>query len=242
MSQFGKSPKTFTAGEALEYGRRVKLAAGPTVVYADAGEGAIGVTAAVAASGALVPVILSNSDQTVKVCAADSFAAIAVLYAAADGKVSDSVNGSPIGTALAAASGDGSIVEMVFDNGVAGSIGPAAVLNDAANEGAIPVVFYAQVSNVTGGAKTTTIATTTRKLKVIGWHLVSRDTQAANIKLQNASSDLTANVAKGTANDAIVQGGTIVAAQATISSGAALKVVQSADSVVDVCVIAIPVA
>jgi hypothetical protein len=107
--------KTFTAGGALAAYRRVKLSAGSgtQVVYADAGEDHIGVTKDSAASGGVVAVALKSKPGTVKVTAADSFAAGAELYGAADGKVSDTVAGAKLGRAGAAASGDASVVELI---------------------------------------------------------------------------------------------------------------------------------
>jgi len=115
MSQRTEGPvKAFTAGEALEAFRRVKLSAasGTVVEYADAGEDYIGVTEKAAANEAPVAVRLRTAEGTVKVTAVEASAVGAVLYGGADGKVQDSSSGSAIGIALEAASGDGSIIEM----------------------------------------------------------------------------------------------------------------------------------
>jgi len=110
---------TYTAGEALAKKRRVKIKTGtttnpPEVIYADAGEEGIGFTDyAQATSGGLVAVVLDTAEGTREVTAADSFAIGASLYAAADGKVSDTSNGSSIGKAKEAATADGDIIEMV---------------------------------------------------------------------------------------------------------------------------------
>ena len=108
---------TFTAGEALEAFRRVKLSAG-TVVYADAGEYSVGITEEKVASGALVTVRLTNAAGTRTVTAAGTFSLGAELYGAADGKVDDAAVGQVIGTALAAATAAGDQIEMVPHVGV----------------------------------------------------------------------------------------------------------------------------
>lgn len=87
--------KSFIAGEALEPFRRVKLGAdGETVVYADAGDKGIGttidqrITSAEATAGHRVTVKLDNGAGTVLMTVNGDIADKAVLYAAADGKVS----------------------------------------------------------------------------------------------------------------------------------------------------------
>jgi hypothetical protein len=111
MSKQTNVPISITAGEALAAFRCVKPF-GSTVVYADAGDVPVGITQAVAASGAEA-VLRSFSEGTCKVMAADSFSAGARLYVADDGKVSDTINGRMIGTALEAATADGDIIEIV---------------------------------------------------------------------------------------------------------------------------------
>src|SRR5574343_27922 len=86
MSQFTISPKSFTAGEALAAFRRVKLST-TSAVYADQADTGnfIGFTLAAGAS----------------------------LYAADDGKVSDTASGAAIGVAMEAAGADGDVVEVL---------------------------------------------------------------------------------------------------------------------------------
>ena len=105
--------RSFTAGEALEAFRRVKISSG-TVIYADANEQHIGVTVDVAASGAQVGVKLNSFPGTRKLTAAAAITAGAPVYGAADGKVNDAEAGlgPRIGIALYAADGDGSLVEV----------------------------------------------------------------------------------------------------------------------------------
>ena len=119
MSQMTDGPvKTFLAGEALEAFRRVKLSSGK-VVYADQADSNayIGVTTEACADGAYVGVRLLNANGTQKCVAADTFTANAALYAANDGKVSDSSSGNRIGTSLEACTTAGDVVECLLDYG-----------------------------------------------------------------------------------------------------------------------------
>ncbi len=116
---------TFTAGEALEPWRRVRLSAATekTVVYADAGEGADGITQMRAADTARVPVkLLKGGAGTYKVEAAGGISINAKVYGAAAGKVSETVSGEAVFKALEAASGSGSIIEAieVAESGIGG--------------------------------------------------------------------------------------------------------------------------
>ena len=98
MSQYTEKIKTFTATEALEPFRRVKLTSGSgtAVEYADAGEDFIGVTEASAAITADVAVRLRGTWTTFKMEAAGAVAVGASIYGAADGKVDDAASGSII--------------------------------------------------------------------------------------------------------------------------------------------------
>jgi len=109
---------TFQAGEDLAAHRRVKIESGtvttpPEVVYADAGEQAIGVTELAVSDGDNVAVKVNTFPGSIECVAADTFSIGATLYAAADGKVSDSSNGSAIGIAKEAATAAGDIVEFL---------------------------------------------------------------------------------------------------------------------------------
>ncbi len=104
---YNEAVKTFKAGEALEKARRVKVEGGttndpPEVVYSDAGEDCIGVTEYAVADGAMVAIRMINGNGVIEVeCIVD--AAIArgtVLYGANDGKLTDTVSGSPYAVAL----------------------------------------------------------------------------------------------------------------------------------------------
>ena len=106
--------KAFTAGEALEAYRRVKLNSSGEAIYADADDHALGTTEAVAASGAHVAVRMMNCPGSRLATAAGAFSINDVLYGAADGKVDDATTGGPgIFRALQAAAGDGEQVEVV---------------------------------------------------------------------------------------------------------------------------------
>lgn len=243
MSQENLGAKAFTAGEDLEAYRRVKLSSGSgtQVEYADAGEDFIGVTAAKAVSGDFVTVNLKTAGRTFKVEAAETFSAGAALYGADDGKVKDTSEGNVIGTALeACAGGDGEIVEAVFDNGLSAEIDGAstAVEAEGAN-GSVPVVF--SKTGITDASTAVEIVTAPYKFKVIDWHLVSRDTTAANVKLVNGANDMTGNTAKGTTDDAVVAGGDIIAEYDEVAKDAVLAVEASTAAAFDVFVTVIRV-
>jgi len=106
--------KTYLAGEALAVNRRVKLSAAKTVSYSDAGQDWIGVTEkAQATVGGQVPVRLRTAEGTQNIEASAAVADMAVVYGADDGKISTTINGKPVGVAHGAASGAGSIIEVL---------------------------------------------------------------------------------------------------------------------------------
>ncbi|OQB95577.1 MAG: hypothetical protein BWX86_01151 [Verrucomicrobia bacterium ADurb.Bin122] len=117
MSQSRKNPVGFTATEALEAFRRVKLTSGSgtAVEYADAGEAAIGVTVSAAALGEMVLVSLVKAGETHKVTCSGAVVGGAPLYGTNDGKVDDAGTGATIGVALEAGSGNGSVIEAILD-------------------------------------------------------------------------------------------------------------------------------
>lgn len=239
MSQENLGVKTFIAGADLEAYRRVKLSSG-NVVYAGAGESFIGVTTHKAANGTPVSVAFRSADRSYKLVAAGAVTAGAVIYGAANGKVDDAASGTAQGTALEAATADGDVIECLLDNGAAGSInGDAVALQADGEPGSVPIVFHKQ--GIADATTSVTIATPAAKVRVIDWWLISRDTTAANIKLVNVSTDMTAVKAKGTTNDAVVRGGDVIAAQRDIAAGTALKVNASAIAAFDIFVVAIKV-
>ena len=104
---------TFTAGTALAAYRLVKLTAARTVGYATAADNPIGATLADAASGdADVPVELWAPSKTIKVEASGAISVNALCYAAASGQVASSGT-VVVGRALGAASGAGSVIEIL---------------------------------------------------------------------------------------------------------------------------------
>lgn len=239
MSQENLGSKAFTAGADLEAYRRVKLSSG-NVVYAGAGESFIGVTAHKAANGEPVTVNLRSADRSYKVATAGAVTSGAVIYGAASGKIDDAASGTAQGTALEAATADGDIIECLLDNGAAGSInGDAVALQGDGEPGSVPILLHKQ--GIADATTSVTIATPAAKVRVIDWWIISRDTNAANIKLVNVSTDMSAVKAKGTANDALVRGGDVIAAQRDIAAGTALKVNASAAAAFDIFVVAIKV-
>jgi len=103
--ELGVNPFTMTTGEALEADRLVKIS-GSTVIYADAGEEAVGWTRQAAASGADVT-ITPLTGGVGRVTGAKAISAGAAIYPAADGKVSDAAVGKQIGIVLSSITGSG---------------------------------------------------------------------------------------------------------------------------------------
>ena len=109
---------TFRAGEDLEAHRRVKIDTSGTqspidVVYAGAGEAAIGVTTHAADDTELVTIQLLNYPGSFECEAAVAFTVGATAYGAASGKISTVSSGTAIGVVKAAVSGSGSIAEVI---------------------------------------------------------------------------------------------------------------------------------
>ncbi len=239
MSQENLGSKSFVAGTDLEAYRRVKLSSG-NVVYADAGEEFIGVTARKALSGEFVAINLRSASRTYKMVANGAITAGVTIYGALGGKVSASASGVAQGTALEAATADGGIIECFQNNGVAGAIdGATTAIGDPTANGSVPVVFAKQ--GITDATTSPVIVTAPYKFRIINWWIVSRDTTAANVKLVNVSTDASAVKAKGTTNDAIVLGGDIINAQKDVLVTTALTVNASAVAAFDIFIMAIKV-
>lgn len=66
------------------------------------------------------------------------------------------------------------------------------------------------------------------KVEITGWRFVSLDTTAANVKLKKDTTDLTAVVAKGTTDNAVVQGASLDVDAAQLIVGNVLKINSSA--------------
>jgi hypothetical protein len=107
-----------TANEDLAKYRRVKLTGDNLVVYADV-EDAQGVTRSAVVSGAPVGVAMLNKPGTHIMVAAGAISQNALVYPAADGKVTASVTGRAIGrwiSAAATADGDqGEVLAILTD-------------------------------------------------------------------------------------------------------------------------------
>lgn len=103
---------TYVAGGTIRIHRRVKLSSG-SAVEAGAGEAWIGVSQASAASGEGVSVRERLSPGSFFMTAAGVISSGATVYEAADGKVSATANGAPVGIAREAASADNNIIEVL---------------------------------------------------------------------------------------------------------------------------------
>jgi hypothetical protein len=114
MSKQVNGPEiTLIAGEDLVAFRRVKIS-GSTVVYAGAGETGCGtVQAVVDYSEDAHACIRLDVEGTSKMMASGVISAGAAVYAAASGKISATVNGEQIGTALEASGANGDIIEVL---------------------------------------------------------------------------------------------------------------------------------
>lgn len=119
MSQYTEAGvKAFVAGGALAQHLRVKLSTGKLAVAgaADGDHVALGTIVQEAfADGEVVPVRLRSAQGTFKAIAAGAIAVGAAVYSAADGKVNDvqAQGAFYVGNALEAASGDGSVIEVL---------------------------------------------------------------------------------------------------------------------------------
>ncbi len=111
MTQYSDSPKTFTAGEAIAAYLRCKLL-GRTAYLADAGDYGVGTALEGVASGAPIGIRLWGHGGSYKMVAAGVIATGGLVYAAANGKIA-ATGTRIIGTALDAASGDNSVIEVV---------------------------------------------------------------------------------------------------------------------------------
>lgn len=118
MSQMVEgNTKSFKVGaSAIARGTRVKLTAG-LLVAAGLAERHVGIMTARAEIGEHAGVYVPLMSGTVQMIAADAITLGAEVYSAASGKISDSAGAGSfrIGIALEAASGDGSIIEVLLD-------------------------------------------------------------------------------------------------------------------------------
>lgn len=108
-----QGPITLPANAALAPYLRVKLSGG-YLAAADATEDDIGtLSSRVLSTDTKGTVVLKNQGGTRKMVAAGAFSAHALVYGASGGKIDDVANENFVGIALQAASGAGSIVEVL---------------------------------------------------------------------------------------------------------------------------------
>jgi hypothetical protein len=115
MSQMNETDVlSLTAGGTITAFNRVKLDGSQQAVVAGAGEEAIGIALDDAVITDRIAVKVFKAGATVKVIASGAVTVGATLYAAASGKVTSTAQGPRIGVALAAASGNNSVIEMLW--------------------------------------------------------------------------------------------------------------------------------
>lgn len=133
MAQFvDTKERSFTAGEAIEAYRVVKLSGDYTVSKTSPGDNAVAISREAVASGAAVAGILLNGQGTYKVTASGVIAQNAAIYLASDGKVNSTRSGRKLGYALEAATADGDIIEAFLYplEDVADKVGSKEVFDD----------------------------------------------------------------------------------------------------------------
>jgi len=160
MGQYNESPISRTAGEAIAVGLRVYLKASDGKVWiAGLNEEHMGYAKdeALAADERLLISLRSHSG-TIPMVAAGAIAIGDLVYPAASGMVDDSGAGAPIGIALQAASGSGSIIEVAPFNtpSVAGGGSGGTELAEAAEDIAAGDLCY--VSGRSGDNPTVNLA------------------------------------------------------------------------------------
>ena len=112
MTIQSNSPRTFEAGEDMDAFLRVVISADGTVMLADAVDYGIGVTQKDSDDGESVAVRLDGHGGTSKMTASAAISAGDLVYAAASGKIA-ATGTKLIGTAIDAASGNGSVIEVL---------------------------------------------------------------------------------------------------------------------------------
>jgi len=112
MTTQSDSPKTFEAGEDMDAFLRVVISNDGTVMLADAVDYGIGVTQKDSDDGESVAVRLDSHGGSSKMTASGAIIAGRKVYAAASGKIA-ATGTNVIGTAIDAASGNGSVIEVL---------------------------------------------------------------------------------------------------------------------------------
>jgi hypothetical protein len=118
MSQYVDSnTKAFTAAGTIKQYARVTLGSGGTITEAGLAVKEIGTAMEPAVSGEVISVRLRTASGTHKMIAIEALAAGATLYTETDGKVQDTAASTSfqIGTALEAATADGDIIEVLYN-------------------------------------------------------------------------------------------------------------------------------
>jgi hypothetical protein len=175
--------RSFTAGEALEADRRVKLSSG-SAVYADAADKSIGITVDGAASGAQVAVKLHNFPGTRKVTAAAAITSGLPIYGADDGKANDVFAGTGefLGIALEAATGDGSKFEVQPEKGGEELLYEILAQSDAAGDSSSSLVVFSNGSYTfpAGDLRTGDVL----RVKAVGTHPTTNSSDNATVRLR----------------------------------------------------------
>jgi len=145
------------------------------------------------------------------------------------------------GTATAT---EGNLLIGDGDSFEAGKAGPKSLATVADGASGIPILIR-KACVASGAEDVTVLASAPVKLLVTDAWMIARDTNAANVKLHSGTAgtdDITEAKAKGTADNAIVRFGTIVAAKDEIATSGAIKANFSAAGAADVFVLAVPIA
>ena len=121
-------------------------------------------------------------------------------------------------------------------------VGGGRDANTADGEGGEVIVYRQTGTTATTSGATTTIATMLRDCLVLDWWILSKDTNAANIKLIKDTTDITSTVAKGSSDNVVVRGSSLLHAQDDLDAGEVLKVNCSAACAFEVRVMVQPIA
>jgi|AntRauMFilla1563_2_1112583.scaffolds.fasta_scaffold00374_11 hypothetical protein len=215
------SKQTFIAGEALLYGRRVKISGG-TAVYADATDAGHGITQHGCASGSPIGVRLFNDTGSFGFEASGAIAAFAPFFAGDDGTIS-ATGSIKLGLTKEAAPGANAEIEcLLLDPEVDAEDFSVAVVDNEDGTATATVesnqlsLVRAWLSNTALGAVNpaeTSVAATTGA--VITSHTAHGDLECAT----DADGDLvlTITAADGAMHVNVSIGGIVKTATATIS-------------------------
>jgi hypothetical protein len=249
MAELNEFVITLIAGEALEAYRRVKLHTTTNqVVYADQSDSDadIGITMEKVASGAPVAIRLKGPHEKIPGVASEAFAWGATLYAANDGKISDTASGNPIGTALEAATADGDVVSWLPDFGAASQPSPAGIPVHSASLGGTVCCFNKVLTATAEALTQSVVASFPRKGKILRAWFYARGTDAADVTLKQGASGseaaVTEALAKGVTDNAFKQWATLIATTDEIAAGASLVVLFSAAGSIELTVEWTPIA